>query len=96
MVKCLSAMQETWVQFLGWENPLEEGIAVHFSVFSLGKSHGQRSLVSYSPKGRKDFDLTGYACTKLMNTISTFFENNNAHFNLPIVSQMLYMHYINH
>ena len=38
-------------------------------VFLPEKSHGQRSQVSYSPKGRKDFDMTGYAYTKLMNTI---------------------------
>ena len=27
LVKDLPAMQETWVQSLGWEDPLEEGIA---------------------------------------------------------------------
>ena len=26
MVKSPSAMQETWVQFLGWEDPLKEGM----------------------------------------------------------------------
>ena len=31
-VKNLPAMQETWVQFLGWEDPLEEGMATHFSI----------------------------------------------------------------
>ena len=31
MVKCLSAMQETWVQSLGWEDPLEKEMAVHSS-----------------------------------------------------------------
>ena len=25
-------MQETWVQFLGWEDPLEEEMATHFSI----------------------------------------------------------------
>ena len=25
----MPAMQETWVQFLGWEDPLEEGKATH-------------------------------------------------------------------
>ena len=25
-------MQETWVQSLGWEDPLEEGMATHFSI----------------------------------------------------------------
>ena len=31
MVKNLTAMRETWVQFLGWEDPLEEGTAAHSS-----------------------------------------------------------------
>ena len=31
MVKCLSAMQETWVQSLGWEDPLENEMATHSS-----------------------------------------------------------------
>ena len=33
---------------LGWEDPLEEGMATH-SRFLPGESHGQRSLVGYSP-----------------------------------------------
>ena len=32
MVKNLPAMQENWVQFLGWEDPLEEGVATHSSI----------------------------------------------------------------
>ena len=27
-----SAMQETWVQSLGWEDPLEEGKATHSNI----------------------------------------------------------------
>ena len=33
-VKNLLAMQETWVQFLGWEDPLEKEIATHSSILS--------------------------------------------------------------
>ena len=29
MVKCLPAMRETWVRSLGWEDPLEKGMATH-------------------------------------------------------------------
>ena len=29
MVKCLSTMRETWVQSLGWEDPLEKEMAIH-------------------------------------------------------------------
>ena len=32
MVKNLAAMQETWVQSLGWEDPLEMGMATHSSI----------------------------------------------------------------
>ena len=34
MVKNLPAMQETWVQCLGWEDPLEEGMATHSSILA--------------------------------------------------------------
>jgi len=34
MVKNLPAMWETWVQSLGWEDPLEKGIATHSSILS--------------------------------------------------------------
>ena len=33
-VKNLPAMQETQVQYLGWEDPLEEGIATHSSILA--------------------------------------------------------------
>ena len=32
LVKNLPAMRETWVQSLGWENPLEKGKATHSSI----------------------------------------------------------------
>ena len=31
-VKNLPAMQETWIRSLGWEDPLEEGMATHSSI----------------------------------------------------------------
>ena len=34
MVKKLPAMQETWVRSLGWEDPLEEGMATHSSILA--------------------------------------------------------------
>ena len=33
-VKNLPAMQETWVQSLGWEDPLEKGMATHSSILA--------------------------------------------------------------
>ena len=52
-VKNLPAMQETWVQFLGQEDPLEKEMATHSSIIA-GRiprtekpgRHGQRSLGS--------------------------------------------------
>ena len=55
MVKHLSAMQEIWVQSLGWEYPLEKEMATN-PVPLPRKSHGRRSLVGYSPWGRKESD----------------------------------------
>ena len=34
MVKNLPSMWETWVQSLGWEDPLEEGMATHSSILA--------------------------------------------------------------
>ena len=34
MVKNLPAIQETWVQSLGWEDPLEKGKATHSSILA--------------------------------------------------------------
>ena len=42
------AMWDTWVQSLGQEDPLEKEMAAHSSTLDW-KSHGQKSLVGYSP-----------------------------------------------
>ena len=34
LVNCLSAMQETQVQSLGWEDPLKKGMATHSSTLA--------------------------------------------------------------
>ena len=34
MVKNLPVIQETLIQSLGWEDPLEEGMATHFSILA--------------------------------------------------------------
>ena len=60
MVRNPPAMQETWVRSLDQEDPWRtEGLLT--PVFLLGKSHGQRSLMSYSPQGRKKWDMTEHA-----------------------------------
>ena len=57
MVKNLPAMQKMRVQSLGQEDPLEKEMATT-SVFLPAESHGQRSLVGYSPWGCKESDMT--------------------------------------
>ena len=34
IVKSLLIIQETWVQSLGWEDPLEKGMATHSSILA--------------------------------------------------------------
>ena len=34
MVKIPPAMQETWVQSLGWDDPLEKGMSTHCSILA--------------------------------------------------------------
>ena len=45
-------MWETWVQSLGWKDPLEKGMATHCSILPW-RTHGQRSMVGYSPWGHR-------------------------------------------
>ena len=48
-------MQQTWVQSLVWEDPLEKAMATHSSILAW-KISRQRSLVGYSPWGHKESD----------------------------------------
>ena len=57
MVKRLPTMWETWVQFLCQEDLLEKEMATHSSTLAW-KNHERRSLVGYSPWGRKESDTT--------------------------------------
>ena len=50
-------MQEMLVQSLGLEDSLEKEMTTHSSILTW-KSHGQRSLESYSPWGCKESDVT--------------------------------------
>ena len=52
-VKNLPATQETWVQSLGWEDPLVKGKAIPTPVFWPGEFQGL-----LSPWGRKELDTT--------------------------------------
>ena len=49
------AMQETQVQSLGWEDPLEKGMATHSSIL-LWKIPWTEEPAGYSPWGHKESD----------------------------------------
>ena len=34
LVKNLPAMQKMWVQYLGWKDPLQKGVATHSSILA--------------------------------------------------------------
>ena len=57
MATSLPAMQETWVQSLGREDPWRRRWQ-STPVFLPGKAHGWRSLAGYSPWGHKESDMT--------------------------------------
>ena len=44
---------------------MEEEMATHSNILP-GESHGQRSLVGYSPRGRKEWDTTEHAVHKVV------------------------------
>ena len=56
-VENLPAMQETRVQSLGHEDPLEKGVSTHSSILAW-RIHGQRSLAGFGPWGCKELETT--------------------------------------
>ena len=79
MVKNLPAMQETWVQSLGWKIPWRRKW-LPIPVFLPGKSHRQRNLGGYSPWDHKELDtteqLTHIPKANLMQTVYDIKERN--------------------
>ena len=57
-------MWETWVRFLGQEDPLKEENGSPIPVFLPGKSHGQKSLAGYGTWGCKKSDTTWWLTNK--------------------------------
>ena len=58
IVKNLPSKQETWVRSLGWEDPVEEGVATHSSILAWRIPMEKRSLLGYSAWGHKESDMT--------------------------------------
>ena len=57
MVNNPPATQETWVWALGWEDPLEEGMATHSSIL-VWRIPWTEDPMGYSPWGHKESDTT--------------------------------------
>ena len=57
MVKNLPAMQETQIQSLAWEDPLEMGMATHSSILAW-RIQWTEETGGYSLWGHKELDMT--------------------------------------
>ena len=59
LVKNPPAMWETWVQSLGWEDPLEKGAATHCSILAGEFQQVLENSMNYIyPRGHKELDTT--------------------------------------
>ena len=58
MVKNLPAMRETWVQSMGWEDPLEKGMATHSSFLAWRIPRTLQSMGSKRVRLDSDFHFT--------------------------------------
>ena len=56
--RCQRPGFDAWVGKIPWRRKWQPA-----PVFLLGKSHGQRSLAGYSPRGRKVLDMTEHLST---------------------------------
>ena len=77
-VKNSSAMGETWVQSLGWEDPLQEGLATHSSILAWNIPLDRGAWHMIHGIGKSWIGLSGYAqhiyvcvCVCVCNVIIT-------------------------
>ena len=71
MVKNLPAMWETWVQSLGWEDPLEKGTATHSSILAWRIPWTEQPGRLYSPWGHRELDMTKRLSLSLLYLVRT-------------------------
>ena len=57
--QCRRHKFDPWVRKIPWRRKWQPTV-----VFLPGKSHGQRSLVGYSPWGHKETDTTEHTCAR--------------------------------
>ena len=68
-LQCRRRGFDPWVRKIPWRGKWQPTL-----VFLPGKSHGQRSLVGYSPRGRKESDTTERQ-THIQQTFTLIFIN---------------------
>ena len=99
MVKNLPTIQETRVQSLGWQDPLEKGMATHSSILAWRIPWTEEPGRLHSPWGCKQLDMTGQLTLSLFQTHkkSAKFLNlgylvffNLPKIYLPFVAKLLY------
>ena len=73
MVKNLSAMQETQVRSLSWEDPLEKGMATHSSILA------KRILWTEEPGGLQSMESKELDTTANFTTLRTWFILSSLH-----------------
>ena len=57
-VSLVGAMRETQVRSLGWEDPLEEGMATHSNILAWRIPMDRGAWQGYSLRGLKELDTT--------------------------------------
>ena len=68
-VKNLPAMRETWVQSLGWEDPLEEVMATRSSIPAWRIPMDRGAWGGYSPWGHRESDMTEQLSTMVITNM---------------------------
>ena len=66
----MQEMQEMWLQSLGQEDLLEQEMATRSSILAW-EIQGQRSLVGYSPWGRRESDMTEQLPSLTLNGVQS-------------------------
>ena len=82
-VKNLPAMQN-WVQFLGWEDPLEEGVATHLSILGwrIPMDRGAWQATIHGASQRVGHDLMAKCTTYTMEHYSSMRKQGSCHLQL--------------
>ena len=73
MGKNLSSVQETWVQSLGQEDPLEKGMAIYFSILAWRipwtEKPGRLRFIGSQRVGHTQSDLAAAAAELINNVV---------------------------